>query len=110
MTTTLAFLKDAADFIRDVMGDCTVLVSDVSNQEEMQKHIFYYQRWLPLVLRIEGQNQQFSLKIWRNNKKQDNTLFRANYTVHVDSITLNSLQFVDNTLQISPANNQFLST
>lgn len=69
MAKTLAFLKDTVEHLNNIHysiakddqtnaqpGKCLLLVTDSTflSPELLTRHIFLYERWLPLVLRIES--------------------------------------------------------
>jgi len=88
-------MKDAVDYISSVLDGCTLLVSDTLNTDLVQRQVFQYERWLPLVLLIEGQAPNFTLKIWRDNKRPDRTLFRAHFEMTIDTILLRAMEYLD---------------
>jgi hypothetical protein len=41
------------------LPSCVLLVSDTATPECLSRHVYFYERWLPLVLLIEGEISKF---------------------------------------------------
>jgi len=111
MAKTLAFLKEATDYSSTVLqrtqphSRCCLLISELTGIDCVPRPQILLQRWLPLLITIQGKQKSFTMSVLQFNHQSDPLKVNASFVLNSQSFRLHTLEFSQSSGASAQSNN-----